>query len=191
MTFCQVAAAAGAASASAEGRMSYTDLKSALKRSTMAAPGQALLTHGAASSRYSPPRHCECSFAVAIWHWPLYAAGVAPCYLKRHAQHLMRMYTQVVCCCVASQSLSAIPAARRKLSLARNVKCESCQAKGTKSGRQYTCEVRRKLLLHLSSHSACAHPVFVQETLFQITILTASEVCSRLPMPACTLQGDS
>ncbi|CAK0784305.1 hypothetical protein CVIRNUC_007509 [Coccomyxa viridis] len=28
----------------------------------------------------------------------------------------------------------------RKLSLARNVKCDACQGKGTKSGRQYTCE---------------------------------------------------
>ena len=30
----------------------------------------------------------------------------------------------------------------RKLSLARNVKCDACQGKGTKSGRQYTCEVQ-------------------------------------------------
>ncbi|CAL8469236.1 g8777 [Coccomyxa elongata] len=28
----------------------------------------------------------------------------------------------------------------RKLSLARNIKCDTCQGRGTKSGRQYTCE---------------------------------------------------
>ena len=31
---------------------------------------------------------------------------------------------------------------RRKLSLARNIKCEQCAGRGTKSGKQYPCSVR-------------------------------------------------
>ena len=40
---------------------------------------------------------------------------------------------------------------RRKLSLARNIKCDTCQGRGTKSGRQYTCEVD----FHRSRQHAC------------------------------------
>ena len=53
-----------------------------------------------------------------------------------------------LCCC-------------RKLSLARNVKCETCQGKGTKSGRQYTCEVRRWLCGVLVNCTKSARRVYV------------------------------
>ena len=39
----------------------------------------------------------------------------------------------------------------RKLSLARNIKCDTCQGKGTKSGRTYTCEVRRCQIVILAA----------------------------------------
>ena len=37
----------------------------------------------------------------------------------------------------------------RKLSLSRNIKCDSCTGSGTKSGRRYQCEVRKAALLQL------------------------------------------